>query len=237
MFESLLKKIIAIDGITGCITVDPQDGSVLLKEGDINPLLEDITAFFGSGFDVVASSLGIKRLKFSYLEKENQKFVILVKEGGYIGCELSSDIAFEVVMKKIQGIEKTDGEMKEPEKVSVSSVGELSQQTRFLDSKVNQINLLIDEFSDREDRVQWIELVREKFYENEIGKKMISVIHFDNNKVIFEGNLDPETKEEDISIVSKLVTDSLCRKAVEKFGAIEAKKKVHNVIEKLGITK
>ncbi len=237
MFESFLKKVTTIDGVTGCIAVNPQDGSIMVQEGDINPSLEDITAFFGSGFDVVSSSLEVKGLKFSYLEKENQKFIILVKEGGYIGCELSATVLFETIIEKILGIDKADIEIKEAGKVSISSTSELSQETRFLKSKIRQINLLIDEFSEGADRTQWIGIVKEKFSENEIGKKIISTFRFDDNVMSFEGSLDPEVKEEDISTVSKLVTDSLCRKAVGIFGAIEAKKKVHNVIEKLGIPK
>lgn len=237
MFESFLKKVIAVDGVTGCIAVNPQNGSVLVQEGDINPSLEDITAFFGSGFDVVASSLAIKGLKFSYLEKENQKIIIFVKEGGYIGCELSATVSFETMIEKILGIEKAVIDIKEAEKVSVSATSELSQESSFLESKILQINLLIDEFSEGADRTQWIGIVKEEFSENEIGKKIISTFRFDNNVVSFEGNLDPEVKEEEISTVSKLVTDSLCRRAVGIYGAIEAKKKVHNVIEKLGIPK
>ncbi|GAG66220.1 unnamed protein product, partial [marine sediment metagenome] len=140
-------------------------------------------------------------------------------------------------IEKILGIEKADIEIKEAEKVSISATSELSQESRFLKSKIRQINLLIDEFSEGADRTQWIGIVKEKFSENEIGKKIISTFRFDDNVMSFEGSLDPEVKEEDISTVSKLVTDSLCRKAVGIFGAIEAKKKVHNVIEKLGIPK
>ncbi|MCK4576095.1 hypothetical protein KAU34_06785 [candidate division WOR-3 bacterium] len=237
MFEQFIRKIIAINGVTGCIIVNSQDGSVIVQEGVINPMLEDITAFFGSGFDVVASSLGVKGLKFSYLEKETQKFIILVKEGGYVGCELAPTEKFDTVIKYILEIEKPEEGKKEDEKVTVSLVNELSQESRFLKSKVRQINLLIDEFSEGEDKTQWIEIVKTKFSETEIGKKIIDSFRYDNDMLIFSKPLVPGVKEEDISSVSKIVTDSLCRKAVEKFGAIEAKKKVHIVIGKLGITK
>lgn len=238
MFEQLLKSIISINGVTGCITVNPQDGSVIVKEGNINPILEDITAFFGSGFDVVASSLSIKGLKFSYLEKDNQKFVILVKEGGYIGCELSPNESFESIIDHILKVEKPGADVTVEKKVEKAApVSELSHETRFLTSKVRQINLLIDEFSEGDDREPWVGIVKEKFSETDIGKKLLEAFTINNNVLSFDGSLDQGIKEEDISSVSKLVTDSLCRKAVEKFGAIEAKKKVHSVIAKLGIAK
>ncbi len=237
MLESYLKSIVTIDGITGCIAVNTQDGSVLLQEGDINPSLEDITAFFGSGFDVVASSLGVRGLKFSCLEKENQKVIILVKEDVYIGCELSDNTSSEVITKRILEIERPVEEEKEPEKFPVTPESEMSQASRFFKSKIRQINLLIDEFSQGIDKAQWIRIIKEKFSENEIGEKLMKVIRLEDDKAIFLGNLDPDLREEDISAVSKLVTDALCRKAVEKYEAIEAKKKVHSVIEKLGIAK
>jgi hypothetical protein len=238
MFDQLLKALISIKGVAGCVTVDPQDGSVILKEGNINPILEDITAFFGSGFDVVASSLSIKGLRFSYLEKETQKFIILVKEGGYIGCELEPSESFENVIGNILKTEVGGEKPAEEERVvEAEPVSELSHESRFLKSKVRQINLLIDEFSGNEDRSPWVEIVKEKFSDTDIGKKLLESFTFEKNVLSYDGSLDQGIKEEDISSVSKLVTDSLCRKAVEKFGAIEAKKKVHSVIAKLGIAK
>jgi hypothetical protein len=102
---------------------------------------------------------------------------------------------------------------------------------------VRQINLLIDEFSEGEDRQSWINVVKEKFSEQETGQKILSCLSFEGDKVNYSGAIDSSVREEDISTISKLVTDTLCRKAVGKFGAIEAKKKVHNVIEKLGIAR
>ena len=236
MLELLVTRIMGVEGITGCIVVNPQNGSVLHQEGNINPSLEDITAFFGSGFDVVASSLAVKGLKYSYLEKNSQKFIILVQEGGYIGCEIAPSALFESVIGKIVGIEEAKEEKKAEEK-AVGEEEEMTQEVRFLTSKVRQINLLIDEFSEGADRAPWLTIVREKFSVNDMGQKILTGLSFDNNELSFNGILEPDVREEDVSSVSKLVTDSLCRKAVGKFGAIEAKKKVHNVIEKLGIAR
>jgi len=243
MREGFIEQIVAIEGIIGCVSVNSQDGSLLQQGGKINPMLEDITAFFGSGFDVVASSLAIKGLKFTYLEMEKQRFIILVKEEGYIGCELSLDVPLEKIIKHITemegvGIKEEIKEKGEGEKELPLSTGvKETKAVRFLISKVRQINLLIKEFSKEDDQTQWIGIVKEKFSGNEIGEKILTVLHFDNNIVKFEGELEPAIKEEDISTVSKQVTDALCRKAVESFGAIKAKEKVHNVIEKLGLAK
>jgi len=72
MFESFLKEVVKINGVLGAVAVNTQDGSVLSQEGDIDPSFEDIIAFFGSGFDVVASSLELKGLRYTYLERGNQ---------------------------------------------------------------------------------------------------------------------------------------------------------------------
>ncbi len=238
MLESLVKKIATVKGIVGCIVVNPQDGTVLFKEGDITPALEDITAFFGSGFDVVASSLAVKGLRYSYLEKGNEKFVIVVKDGGYIGCEIEAGSTFEDVIGKVLAEEPAEAPKEEREKVAATpSQDEVAEEDRFLKSKVRQINLLIDEFSEGGERQSWIDVVKEKFGEQDAGQKILECLSFDNENVQYSGALDPSVAEEDISSISKLVTDTLCRKAVGKFGAIEAKKKVHNVIEKLGLTR
>ncbi len=234
MFETFVKRIMSIDGVSGCIAVNQQDGSKILEQGKITPALEDITAFFGSGFDVVASSLEIKGLRLSYLEKENQKIVIVVKENGYIGCEIESEASFERIVEDVVKAEKPQVEEKETEKIEVPTV-ELSQEGRFLESKIRQINLLIDEFSEGKDREEWVKIVEQKFSENDERKAIQNVIQYDGNTITFTGTLDKDVKEEEIAAISKLITDSLCRKAVEAHGAIEAKKKVHNVIEKLGI--
>jgi len=235
MLESLVRKIVSIDGVNGCIAVNQQDGSIMFEEGNITPALEDITAFFGSGFDVVASSLDIKGLKFSYLQQQSQKIIIIVRENGYIGCEIEKNASFEKVIENIVKSEKPQAQEKEEEKVSETAKSELSQEERFLRSKLKQINLLIDEFSEGKDKEEWVKIVRQKFLENVEGKAIEGAIEYEGSTVKFTGLLDPNAKEEEIAGVTKLVTDSLCRKAVEVHGAIEAKKKVHNVIEKLGI--
>lgn len=233
-----MRKIATVNGIVGCIVVNPQDGTVLFQEGDISPALEDITAFFGSGFDVVASSLAVKGLRYSYLEKGDKKFVIVVKEGGYIGCEIGTGNTFEDVIGKILAEKPSEAPAPEPEKPTAATPREeKTQEDRFLHSKVRQINLLIDEFSEGGERQSWIDVVKEKFGEQETGQKILNCLSFEGDKVDYAGGLDASVKEESISTISKLVTDTLCRKAVGKFGAIEAKKKVHNVIEKLGIAR
>jgi hypothetical protein len=239
MLESLVRKIATVDGIVGCIVVNPQDGTVLFQEGDISPALEDITAFFGSGFDVVASSLAVKGLRYSYLEKGDKKFIIVVKEGGYIGCEIGPDGSFEGVIGKILAEKPAEAPAEEEEKAAVAAApaGLAKQEDKFLHSKVRQINLLIDEFSEGGERQSWLDVVRDKFGEQETGQKILGCLSFEEDKVNYNGKLDAAVREEDISTISKLVTDTLCRKAVGKFGAIEAKKKVHNVIEKLGIAR
>lgn len=238
MLESLVKKIATVEGIVGCIVVNPQDGSVLFKEGDITPALEDITAFFGSGFDVVASSLAVKGLRYSYLEKGDEKFIIVVKNGGYIGCEIDAGTTFEDVIGNVLAEEPSEAPEEEAEKVvAAPATEEKTQEDRFLKSKVRQINLLIDEFSEGGERKSWIEVVKEKFAEQDVGKKILESLAFDEDRVQYTGAVDPSVAEEAISSISKVVTDTLCRKAVGKFGAIEAKKKVHNVIEKLGIAR
>jgi hypothetical protein len=241
MLESLVRKIATVNGIVGCIVVNPQDGTVLFKEGDISPALEDITAFFGSGFDVVASSLAVKGLRYSYMEKDDKKFIIVVREGGYIGCEIGASSTFEDVIGKIlaeePAAEAAEAPAEAKEKVAVAPPGETTQEDRFLHSKVRQINLLIDEFSEGGERQSWIDVVKEKLGEDETGQKILSCLSFEENRVNYNGAIGSSVREEDISSISKLVTDTLCRKAVGKFGAIEAKKKVHNVIEKLGIAR
>ena len=237
MLESLVREIATVNGIVGCIVVNPQDGTVLFQEGDISPALEDITAFFGSGFDVVASSLAVKGLRYSYLEKDDKKFIIVVKEGGYIGCEISASNTFEDVIGKILAEKPAEAPVEAEEKVTAALRDEATQEDRFLESKVRQINLLIDEFSEDGERQSWIEVVKEKFGEQETGQKILNSLEFEGNKVSYSRKIESSVREEDISSVSKLVTDTLCRKAVGKFGAIEAKKKVHNVIEKLGIAR
>lgn len=238
MFETMVRKIATVKGIVGCIVVNPQDGTVLFKEGDISPALEDITAFFGSGFDVVASSLAVKGLRYSYLEKDDKKFIIVVKEGGYIGCEIGAKNTFEDVIGGILAEQPTEAPAAEQEvEVAAAPAGGTTQENKFLQSKVRQINLLIDEFSEGGERQSWIEVVKEKFAEQETGKQILDCLSFEDNKVNYSGTIDTSLKEADISTISKLVTDTLCRKAVGKFGAIEAKKKVHNVIEKLGIAR
>jgi hypothetical protein len=243
VFESYLKKLNTIEGINGSISVDPQDGSLLLKEGNVHPLLEDITAFFGSGFDVVASSLGIKGLKLSYLEKEDQRFIIIVKEGGYIGCEISDNISFDSIIEEILRLEGTELEGKkekeeEKEKVEATSgAEEETSEVRFLKSKIRQINLLVEEFSEKVEKSEWLKMVQSKLSDSELGEKLADCLGFDNDTISYKGRLDSGVKEEEISNVSKTVTDLLCRKAVDHYGAMEAKKKVHKVIEKLGIGK
>jgi len=150
---------------------------------------------------------------------------------------LKQDAVFEKVIEKIMQIGKPEVAEKVETKKEPIPTAKKSPRFSFLKSKVHQINLLIDEFSEGDDRKQWIQLALDKFSEDETGKKIIKSIEFGETIAISNGQLDPDIKEEDISAVSKVVTDTLCRRAVEKYGATETKKMVHNVIEKLGIGK
>jgi hypothetical protein len=206
-----------IPGIIGYALVKAEDGQVIEVKGSSATALADLTAYFSSAGDVIKNRLDIGELKFVSLTYGSNRLVIMPYEESYVGIELESDKQPRDILKQLKAVPMETA----PPQVEVP--GNLA-------SKVQQINLLIDEFGGESEREHWFDLLNQSL--SVLGRDISPILGVVENNLAFKESPAAD-KENEFTEALRYVVDFLVKKAVEEMGSAQARAKVQAVIEKM----
>ena len=250
--KELLDRIISVEGVQGIVVVKADDGARVDGAGETSSLLDDVSAFVGSCGDVISKLLklnGFGNLKFY---TKNAQYLIIPKEDTYLGVRLrnseNTDNTIGEVMHIVTGKQKVT-EIPEVEKTppveeqksdesgaeEEESVLNLSPNIKkFIESKVLQINYLINEFAEGGNKDDWLQNVIYSLKTMDKERKMSEALIERNNKVeLYIDKVSNDISENEISTISKGIIDELCKLAVRRFGTDQTKQKIQNVIKRI----
>ncbi|HEX7319440.1 MAG TPA: hypothetical protein VF399_03670 [bacterium] len=210
-----------IPGIIGYAVINAEDGSIdEVKGSSINPL-GDLAAFFSSAGEVIKNSLALGNIQYISLCYGAARMVIFMHDTKYLGIEVEREQDARQIMEKII-ISKTEP-VQEAEKPAL-------EIPRNISSKMQQINLLIDEFGGDANRAHWLDILNQGL--GILAGDLLPLMGLIEQKLGIK-DLPPPEKEDDFVQALRTVIDFLVKKAVEEMGSSQARVKVQTVIEKM----
>ncbi len=211
-----LEKLDKIPGIVGYAVVRADDGAVETVKGSSTASVGDLTAFFSSAGEVIRDSLSLGDIEYISLCYGNSRLVIFTRGAKYLGVEIPRDTEPAELIKKIGAAEAVKPKIE-------------TQLPRSISSKLQQINLLIDEFGG-EKKDHWFDLLNQGL--GILGGDLNPYVGVMDSKFDFKDN-PPADKEDDFVQALRSIIDFLVKKAVEEMGSSQARAKVQAVIEKM----
>ncbi len=253
--KELLEKMIKIGGVKGVVAVKSDDGSRVESAGNAESVLDDISAFVGSCGDVISKLLklsGFNNLKFY---TSSNIYIIVPKDDIYIGLSVENQDNVDDVMNKVieyttEGAETAEkatiteeAQAQEPKEAEAAAEVGREKETvlslspnikKFIESKVMQINYLIEEFSEGGTKDDWLQNVIYSLKTLDKEEKMSNALVEENDNVkLYLQNVSSDISENEISSISKGIIDELCKLAVRRYGTDQTKQKIQNVIKKI----
>ncbi|MDD3804139.1 MAG: hypothetical protein PHW02_07145 [bacterium] len=244
--SELVEKLKSRFLIIGGVRISKDDGDTLETLGEGDPKMNDIGAFLGSAGEVIFNRLQMQAPDYAtfsvddmnlVLIKENSAFTILKVNGSFSGLyEAFTELSFapqEPPAKEEPAVEETPQPVETNELASlaesfdVNKLGEIER--KLLSAKIIQLNYLVEEFARGGSTEKWNSTVSSMISSMPEMKEALTV----TNKVSINDIVSVEITREEIQAKTKSLIDGICKKAVEEYGAAEAKKMVQNVIEKL----
>ncbi len=248
-----------IPGIINYAVVNAEDGSIEEVKGSSTSPLGDLTAFFSSAAEVIKNTLILGEINFVSLCYGANRLIIFLHNGKYIGIEVEREenpreFIERVKEQLIAPKEKVKEETKEikiekpEEKVIEKQIEEKIveevkptpppppppeveiQLPRSINSKLTQINLLVEEFGSGGKKSHWIEILNQGL--GILATDILPMVGIINDKMEFK-QTPPQEKEDDIVQILRTLIDFLVKKAVEEMGSSQARVKVQSVIEKM----
>ena len=206
-----------IPGVIGYALVGAEDGKVIEVKGSSATALADLTAYFSSAGDVIKNRLDIGELKFVSLTYGSNRLVIVPYESKYVGIEMERDKQPHEIIEHLKAVpvEPTPPQMQVP---------------RNLESKVEQINLLINEFGGESERAHWFDLLNQSL--SVLGRDVAPILGVVEDRLAFKESPAGD-KENEFTEALRYVVDFLVKKAVEEMGSAQARAKVQAVIERM----
>lgn len=238
-FNEIIEKIKEEFPIKSAVKINKEDGDVLETIGPGNQLLSDIGAFIGSAGEVIFRKIG-KNSPDSTIVKSSDMNVLIINAGNYyIALNPETGVDEKGIMAKYTDMTTIKAEAHTDELSEFSDLMDIAStmeenllgdiERKLLGAKVTQMNFLIDEFSAGSDRDKWLLQMIDTVGEMDDMAKALDV----TDEIKIKDIVPVSISRDDIQIKSKTLIDALCKAAVEEFGAVEAKKKVQNVILKL----
>jgi len=172
-------------------------------------------------------------------EENPGEFIARVKEQLIAPKEKVKEETKEEIKEEIK-IEKPEEKIIE-EKIEEKVVEEMKpppppppkaevQLPRSINSKLTQINLLVEEFGSGGKKSHWIEILNQGL--GILATDILPMVGIINDKMEFK-QTPPQEKEDDIVQILRTLIDFLVKKAVEEMGSSQARVKVQSVIEKM----
>ena len=212
-----METLDSISGIIGYALVNARDGSIEEVRGASARPLGELTAFFFSAGEVIKNSLSMGEIDCVSLWYGSYRLLILPYDSTYIGVEIEGDKEPRDIIEKIRLSKKVVKKAKIDLPLSVTS-------------KIQQINLLVDEFGGKTERSHWRNLLNQCL--GILGGDIVLYVGIINDKLAFKA-APPRDKEEDFVQGLRSIIDFLIRRAVVEMGSSEARAKVQAVIEKM----
>lgn len=206
-----------IPGIIGYALIKAEDGSIEEVKGSSTAPIGDLAAFFSSASEVIKNSLDMGDIDYLSLCYGANRLVIYPYKSKYIGVEVERN------KEPIEVIEKFKSLIAVAEKPKIELPSSIS-------SKVQQINLLIDEFGGADNKAHWFELLKQGL--GILGGEITPYVDLINNELIFKDN-PPEDREDEFVQGLRTTIDFLVKKAVEEMGSSQARARVQSVIERM----
>lgn len=206
-----------ISGIIGYALIKAEDGSVEEVKGSSTSPIGDLTAFFSSAGEVIRDSLSMGDINCLSLSYGSNRLVIFPYETQYIGVEVGRDA------EPLEVIAKIKSSIKVAKKPKI-------ELPRSISSKIQQINLLVDEFGAEDKKTHWLEFLNQGL--GILGGDILPFIGIVNDELIFKDK-PPDDKEDDFVQGLRSIIDFLVKKAVEDMGSSQARAKVQAVIERM----
>jgi hypothetical protein len=213
-----MEALDKISGIIGYAVVKAEDGSIEEVRGSSTVDIGDLTAFFSSAGEVIRDSLALGKVNFLSLCYGAYRLVIFPYDSKYIGVEVERERDPGDVIDQIST--SVTAEEKKPE----------IELPRSINSKIQQINYLVEEFGGEDNKDHWLQLLNQGI--GILGGEIRPVIG------VLEGSLSfkeqpAEEKEDEYVQGLRSIIDFLVKKAVEEMGSSQARAKVQAVIERM----
>lgn len=212
-----MEKLDKIPWISGYALVRAEDGSTIDMKGPSTSPLGDVVAYFSSASEAIANNLSLGTIDYVSLCYGEHRVVIFPHESKYLGVEVEKSRNAVEVVKNIKSslaaVEKPKFEL-----------------PRSISAKVQQINLLVDEFGGQDNKEHWVELLNQGL--GILGGEIMHYIDVVDGKLIFKDRFS-EDKTDDFVQGLRSVIDFLVKKGVLEMGSSQARSKVQSVIERM----
>lgn len=212
-----MEALDRISGIIGYALVNAKDGAVEEVKGSSTAPIGELTAFFFSAGEVIKNSFSMGDIDCVSLWYGSYRLLIFPHNSKYVGVEIEGDMEPQEIMEKV----RMSKEVVRKEKIRLSP--------RII-SRIQQINLLIDEFGGKENRAHWRNLLNQCL--GILGGEIVLYIGIINDRLAFKVT-PPREKEDDFVQGLRSIIDFLIKRAVIEMGSSEARIKVQAVIEKM----
>lgn len=212
-----MEALDKISGIIGYALIKAEDGSIEEVRGSSTAPIGDLTAFFSSATEVIRDSFTLGNIQSIWLTYGAHRLVIFPHEDKYLGVEVEHDREADDVITLVSASMKS----------SEQAVVDLP---RSVSSKLQQINLLVDEFGGADNKVHWIELLNHGI--GILGGELRPIVGIVDNKLTFKDRPSDEKEDEYVQGLRSII-DYLVKKAVEEMGSTQARAKVQAVIERM----
>ncbi len=214
--EEHLKRFLGIEGIEGYALVSSDEGNIIQSGGITPGNIDELIAFTGSEMEIIGKLLGLK--DYDYIDASGAiHLIILPYQGNYLGFVLESDNdkVKEEILKKVR---------------EEDLIGDQTIYKEFV-AKVNQISLLLEEFSLDSDAEQWRSLLLQAIPRLDPDGRFRNLLELNGINLKVKGTKGINKQE--VDKFCKLLLDFIVKEAIKLLGNDKAKEKIHSVIEKL----
>ncbi|KPJ54432.1 hypothetical protein AMJ39_00450 [candidate division TA06 bacterium DG_24] len=215
-------------GLISWVEVSLVDEEPAARSEGADDDLVSATALLGSAGETVARHLGLGRVRSVETISSGRSLRLVPIGDRYLGCLLEAPGGEEITAASAERM--AEGRMGIPGRVRPPAGIE-----RLLWSKVELVNMLVDEFSGGGPKQPWLDFVARVLTAADTDATIGGSILVDDTGVTVAGTLPAAIREDDIAVVFKRIIDLLCQHAIRELGASQARAHVHAVIGRLGL--
>jgi hypothetical protein len=218
------RRLSKLEGVTAWVEVRKGEEESLGRSGGADDDLCAAAALLGSAAETMARHLGLGPFRSLEAILPGAAIRVIPMSDRYLGCRLTLPSEAEV------------GPRPRGEAAPVRTrTGTPTGADRLLWSKVELVNMLVDEFASGDPKRPWLEFVRRVLSTADPNAEVAGSVLIGEEGVSVAGGLAATVAEDDVAVIFKRVTDLLCQEAIRELGAARARQHVHAVIGRLGL--
>lgn len=218
------RRLSQLEGVTAWVEIRRgEEESVAQSEG-ADDALSSAAALLGSAAETITRHLGVGPFRSLQAIFPGASIRVIPMRDRYLGCRLSLPSEAEV----------EPGPSGEPAPVRTRA-GTPTGADRLLWSKVELVNMLVDQFASGDPKGPWLEFVRRVLSTADPKAAVLHSVVIGEEGVSVAGTLAATVAEGDVAVIFKRVTDLVCQEAIRELGAARAREHVHAVIGRLGL--